>query len=660
MKKLTLLVTAFVTAIVGLLPLLPVQAESANLLVNPSVEQATNGLPSSWLNNTWGTNTSSFVYDTTGHSGSRSLTTKINSYSSGDAKWYFKPVSVKPNTTYTYSDWFKGNVTSSVDVVVTNSTGTTSYLWQGDLAASPSWKQASYSFKTPADAASLTVYHYIDRVGQLTIDDASLVDNTQTSPNAPRVTLGSPLNNGTVSGTVNLTAHAEDAAGIAHVQFKLDGVNLGSPDSTSPFSLAWDTTKVVNGTHTLAAVATNKLAVAAASPVISVTVQNGNINPSSNLIANPSVEQSTNGQPTSWLNDSWGTNSHSFTYDTIAHTGSRSLKATVSSYSSGDAKWYFNSVPVTAGKAYNYSNWYQSNVASEIDAMVTMSDGSLQYVYLADVPASSSWRQVSAQFTVPAGAVKVTIFQIVSAVGFVRADDFSLMALSTSSPQFNRAIVSLTFDDGWRSIYANGLPILRKYSLPSTQYLNSDPTLGGWPDYMSYDQIKAFSAQGSELAWHTRSHTDLTKLSTTQLTAELTIPLLFLNNLGLAQSSFTNFASPYGAYNPTSVEAIKQYYKSHRSTDQGYNTKVGFNRYNLKVQNITSNTTTAQVRDWVSQAVANKAWLILVYHEVSNQPHDITYSVTPANLDAELSLIKQSGVSVQTVRQGLNELIPQL
>jgi len=39
------------------------------------------------------------------------------------------------------------------------------------------------------------------------------------------------------------------------VQFKLDGANLGSEDTSSPYSISWDTTKSPNAQHTLTAVA---------------------------------------------------------------------------------------------------------------------------------------------------------------------------------------------------------------------------------------------------------------------------------------------------------------------------------------------------------------------------------------------------------------------
>src|SRR5260221_14373839 len=65
-----------------------------------------------------------------------------------------------------------------------------------------------------------------------------------------------PANGATVSGgSVSLSANASDNVGVAGVQFKLDGANVGAEDTTAPYSVSWDSTLATNGSHTLTAVA---------------------------------------------------------------------------------------------------------------------------------------------------------------------------------------------------------------------------------------------------------------------------------------------------------------------------------------------------------------------------------------------------------------------
>ena len=53
--------------------------------------------------------------------------------------------------------------------------------------------------------------------------------------------------------TVTVSATASDNVGVAGVQFKLDGANLGAEDTTAPYSVTWNTTTATNGSHTLTA-----------------------------------------------------------------------------------------------------------------------------------------------------------------------------------------------------------------------------------------------------------------------------------------------------------------------------------------------------------------------------------------------------------------------
>ncbi|MDO8572405.1 MAG: Ig-like domain-containing protein [bacterium] len=71
----------------------------------------------------------------------------------------------------------------------------------------------------------------------------------------PTVSLSTPASGTTVSNTVTVSATASDNVGVIGVQFKIDNVNLGIEDTSTPYSVSWNTTSVGNGSHTLIAVA---------------------------------------------------------------------------------------------------------------------------------------------------------------------------------------------------------------------------------------------------------------------------------------------------------------------------------------------------------------------------------------------------------------------
>lgn len=747
-KAITSFLITALLALSALFPLATASADGTNLFANPSLEAPASILmPANWQNNKWGTNTAKFTYEASGRTGNRSATVAVSNYKSGDAKWKPLAVNVTPGVTYTFSDWYKSTATSGIDVVLTTTSGAVSYIWKGDYAASPTWKQAAFTYKAPANAKTLTIHHYLRTNGTLTIDDYSLTaplttpipttptvelsspaNNTTVNgviavsatagggspitgvqfklnganlgaadttapysinwdtatvangthtltatatnaagltatassmitvnnPTAPVVAITAPVNNATVSGTHTVTASATSNSAVTGVQFKLDGANLGSPDTTAPYSIDWNTAATANGTHTLSAVATNAAGQSTAAPAVMVTVNNTVTPPAAptNLLPNPSVETNTDG----WAIGNWGTNTATNTYEPTGHNSNRSLKTAITAYTNGDAKWFFAPVTVTPGTTYNYSSWYKSDVTTDLNAMVTFNDGSVQYYYLTTASASpNDWAKVSTQFVAPANAKSISIFQVLYKVGYLQTDDFSFGPFQPA--KFGRALVSLTFDDGWRSIYDNGLPLLNKYGFVSTQYLLTETIT--YPDYMTIAMMQAFKDQGSEIAGHTISHADLTTLTLPQLTNELTTSQNQLRSW-YGASAAKNFASPYGAYNNTTLNEIKKYYRSHRSTDVGYNTKDTFNIYNIKVQNLLYTTTAAEVAGWVAQAQATNTWLVLVYHEVGTTNEDPTYSVTPAALDAQLNVIKQSGIAVVTVDQALDEILPQL
>jgi hypothetical protein len=91
----------------------------------------------------------------------------------------------------------------------------------------------------------------------------------------PTVSVTAPSAGGTVSGTtVTLSANASDNIGVSGVQFKVDGANVSVEDTTSPYSITWDSTTVSNAAHLITAVARDAAGNNTTSSSISVAVSN--------------------------------------------------------------------------------------------------------------------------------------------------------------------------------------------------------------------------------------------------------------------------------------------------------------------------------------------------------------------------------------------------
>src|SRR5919201_3757632 len=91
---------------------------------------------------------------------------------------------------------------------------------------------------------------------------------------SPNVSITAPAAGATVSGTIIVSATASDNVGVAGVQFTLDGANLGAEDTSAPYSVAWNTTNLANGSHVLTAVARDAAGNVATSTPVTVTVAN--------------------------------------------------------------------------------------------------------------------------------------------------------------------------------------------------------------------------------------------------------------------------------------------------------------------------------------------------------------------------------------------------
>ncbi|HTU59759.1 MAG TPA: hypothetical protein VMF89_15010, partial [Polyangiales bacterium] len=204
------------------------------------------------------------------------------------------------------------------------------------------------------------------------------------APSSTWATANTPVT--TVAGTVRLSVyHLIASAGY----LQIDDVRLGLPDSA----------------------------------VLENGVTNGSLEQASDLDLT---------RPAGWRSESWGTNSSSFLYDSDAHGGSRSVRVTVSSYSSGDAKWYSDPVVLTPGGTFIYRDFYKSTVATRLVAAITQANGTLAYQTLvSQVPASSTWTALTANLVVPAGAARVTFFHLIAAVGTLQVDDVSVLPPAT-------------------------------------------------------------------------------------------------------------------------------------------------------------------------------------------------------------------------------------
>jgi alpha-tubulin suppressor-like RCC1 family protein len=114
-----------------------------------------------------------------------------------------------------------------------------------------------------------------DAAGNISIASISVtITNGIADTTKPVVSISAPAAGSTVSGTTTISASASDNVAVVGVQFKVDGVNVGAEDATSPFSVSWNSATVVNGSHSVTAIARDAAGNSQTSSAMSVTVNN--------------------------------------------------------------------------------------------------------------------------------------------------------------------------------------------------------------------------------------------------------------------------------------------------------------------------------------------------------------------------------------------------
>ena len=218
---------------------------------------------------------------------------------------------------------------------------------------------------------------------------------------------------------------------------------------------------------------------------------------------------------------------------------------------------------------------------------------------------------------------------------------------------FSEPIITVSFDDGWESIYTAGLSILQKNGVRTTQYIITD-TFDDY-SYMSLPQLKSMQKAGHEIGSHTIGHSNLTMLDDNELTHELGDSQKTLEKEFGGQ--IRDFTSPYGAYNAHTLEMIGKYYRSQKNAEgdpaaselEAINVKDTFKPLNLTSYSVRQGTSLDDIKKLLKAAQDNNGWLVLTYHQIDYSGEE--FSVPPEKFEQQMSFLGSSNVRSATVGQ---------
>ncbi|MBS0632886.1 MAG: PD40 domain-containing protein [Verrucomicrobia bacterium] len=193
-----------------------------------------------------------------------------------------------------------------------------------------------------------------------------------------------------VANTLNVTASDPDGT-IAQVEFFANGVSLGAPDTTAPYSFVW--TPRVAGTYSVTAVATDNLGLTATSSTTTVTVAGGNAPTGLSVIVPAQIAVNTQA----------------------------SITATATAFAGGSiasVQFFANGTPIGSAVSVPYrSTWIPANNGTyTISALVTDSAGNQATATATTVVADNVLPTVAITVPGPAASVGVGSSQTLTAV----------------------------------------------------------------------------------------------------------------------------------------------------------------------------------------------------------------------------------------------------
>ena len=358
--------------------------------------------------------------------------------------------------------------------------------------------------------------------------------------------------------------------------------------------------------------------------------------------------------PKNWQHSQWGESTTDWTYLSTGRSGSRSVKVSVSNYQSGDAKWINDPAVLPAEKYYRFGVWYKTNATPHAVVQFETADGSTTYFGLPDPQpaeaASTTWQYYSDTFYIPAGTKTVTAFMMLTSNGWLETDDYAISPYSHTG--FKRPVVTLTFDDAFEKNVTTALPLLANHDFKTTQCYATKYVEG---NAIAEQIALKYRDAGHETCSHSVTHSALSQLSASGLYYELEHSRDYLQRL--TGQPVTTFTSPFGDYDGRVTDQIAKFYASHRTTDEGLNSKDNFNPDRIRVQNLTPTTSLAQYQSWLDQAKATNTWLILVYHRIGPDDGTLTpYDTPDSEFQKQLAALKASGLPVLRYDAALAEI----
>lgn len=369
-----------------------------------------------------------------------------------------------------------------------------------------------------------------------------------------------------------------------------------------------------------------------------------------NLIPNPGAEAALGSKPADWDSDSYGDLRAELTWrGDDPFSGQKYLSTQVSQFGEeGDAKWFFTPVALKGKQWYEYRDQYRSDGRSRQLYSCKDNQGKRRFFNASQTHTSPGWHESVFRFYLPHDC-DVTVLHSLDRNGFLHTDHHQLRQV-TAAP-LNESLISISFDDIWKTAYSRGLPELEKRGMKGSFYITRLYTENPADKYANRDDILDLIKKQHEVGSHSHRHTALSTMENPDLLEDIRKTRGLLSEMGISQSGI---AYPFGDFNDKVEIEVQRYHDYARTSLAGLNDKTT-SRYRLRIIPVTTDTTTEELKMWIQAAAESKSWLILLFHGLGTPEERNPYITSFEQYVDVLNDIQAKKLKVVTVEQGLKE-----
>lgn len=223
-------------------------------------------------------------------------------------------------------------------------------------------------------------------------------------------------------------------------------------------------------------------------------------------------------------------------------------------------------------------------------------------------------------------------------------------------PQLRSAMVSLEFDDGYRSALRTALPAIEARGWTATEFLVSgapDPAMEphGSP-VMGTEEVLEWAAR-ADVGSHSVTHRRLTDLADDEVAEEVTRSRLQLEDLLGREVEL--FAAPFGVTDHRVTAAARLTYRHQRLLGGAVNVARGFDPWTVRSLAPKASTPLDELAAHLSVARRRRGWLVLCWHRVG-EDLDSEWNLSERAFREQLDLIDRSGVEVVSTAEALDRM----